>query len=47
MALTQSLLTKLIADNALVELRATAFGIFNLVGDVALLLASVIAGKLW
>lgn len=47
MALTQGLLSKLIADTAPAELRGTAFGIFNLVSGGALLLASIIAGELW
>jgi len=47
MALTQGLLSKLVADTAPAELRGTAFGIFNLVSGGALLLASVIAGSLW
>ena len=47
MGLTQGLLSKLVADNAPADLRGTAFGIFNLVSGVALLLASVIAGILW
>ena len=47
MALTQGLLSKLVADTAPTRLRGTAFGIFNLVSGVALLLASVIAGSLW
>ncbi|MGH6960960.1 MAG: MFS transporter [Dongiaceae bacterium] len=47
MAFTQGLLAKLVADTATAELRGTAFGIFNLVSGVALLLASVIAGALW
>jgi MFS family permease len=47
MGLTQGLLSKLVADNAPAELRGTAFGIFNLVSGVALLLASVVAGSLW
>lgn len=47
MALTQGLLSKLVADTAPVELRGTAFGIFNLISGGALLLASVIAGTLW
>jgi MFS family permease len=41
------LLSKLVADTAPTDLRGTAFGIFNLVSGVALLLASVIAGSLW
>ena len=47
MALTQGLLSKLVADSAPADLRGTAFGIFNLVSGGALLLASVIAGSLW
>jgi MFS family permease len=47
MAVTQGLLSKLVADIAPAELRGTAFGVFNLVSGVALLLASVIAGALW
>jgi MFS family permease len=47
MALTQGLLSKLIADTAPEELRGTAFGLFNLISGGALLLSSVIAGTLW
>ena len=47
MALSQGLLSKLVADTSPAELRGTAFGIFNLISGVALLLASVIAGSLW
>lgn len=47
MALTHGLFAKLVADAAPGELRGTAFGIFNLVGGGALLLASLIAGALW
>ena len=47
MAFTQGLLSKLVADTAPADLRGTAFGIFNIVSGVALLLASVIAGSLW
>jgi len=47
MAFTQGLLSKLIADTAPATLRGTAFGLFNLVSGIALLLASVIAGALW
>lgn len=47
MGVTQGLLSKLVADTAPVRLRGTAFGIFNLVGGLALLLASLIAGALW
>lgn len=47
MALTQGLLSKLVADTVPGRLRGTAFGIFNLVSGAALLLASIIAGILW
>ncbi|AFL52887.1 MFS family permease [Sinorhizobium fredii] len=47
MGFTQGLLTTLIAETAPAELRGTAFGMFNLVTGIALLLASVIAGALW
>ncbi|WP_145143469.1 MFS transporter [Roseomonas gilardii] len=47
MGFTQGLLAKLIADTSPAELRGTAFGMFNLITGVALLLASVIAGALW
>jgi MFS family permease len=47
MALTQGLLSKLVADTAPADLRGTAFGFFNLVSGGALLLASIIAGSLW
>jgi len=47
MGLTQGLFAKLVADVAPAELRGTAFGIFNLAGGGALLLASVIAGAMW
>jgi MFS family permease len=47
MALTQGLLSKLVADTTPAELRGSAFGIFNLVSGGALLLASIIAGLLW
>jgi len=47
MACTQGLLAKLVADTARSGLRGTAFGIFNLVVGIALLLASLTAGVLW
>jgi MFS family permease len=47
MGLTQGLLATLVADSAPEDLRGTAFGIFNLAGGVAMLIASVIAGGLW
>jgi len=36
-----------VADTAPSQLRGTAFGVFNLVSGLAMLLASVIAGGLW
>lgn len=47
MGFTQGLFNAMIADHAPAELRGTAFGMFNLLTGVALLLASVIAGALW
>jgi len=47
MGLTQGLLATLVADVAPAELRGTAFGMFNLLGGLSLLGASVLAGALW
>jgi MFS family permease len=47
MALTQGLLATLVADTAPPELRGTAFGVFNLLTGAVLLLASILAGRLW
>jgi MFS family permease len=47
LALTQGLLSKLIADTAPRALRGTAFGISSLVNAAALLMASLLAGALW
>jgi MFS family permease len=47
LALTQGLLSKLVAGTAPTGLRGTAFGVFNLATGVALLAASVLAGWLW
>ena len=47
MALTQGLLSALVAAVAPEDLRGTAFGLFNLVSGIALLVASVLAGWLW
>ena len=47
MGLTQGLLATMVADTAPADLRGTAFGFFNLVSGVAMLLASVLAGLLW
>lgn len=47
MGMTQGLLAALVADAAEPELRGTAFGLFNFMSGVAMLLASLIAGVLW
>lgn len=47
MGLSQGLLAAMVADTAPVDLRGTAFGFFNLVTGVVLLIASVLAGWLW
>lgn len=47
LAMTQGLLAALVADTAPAELRGTAYGFFNLVSGVAMLVASVLAGLLW
>ncbi len=47
MGLTQGLLATMVTDTAPEALRGTAFGVFNLVAGVAMLVASVLAGLLW
>ncbi len=47
MGLTQGVFAALIIDTTPAELRGTAFGIFNFISGIAMLLASVIAGLLW
>jgi len=47
MGMTQGLLAALVADEAPQNLRGTAFGVFNFVSGIALLLASITAGALW
>ncbi|WP_309684834.1 MFS transporter [Polaromonas sp.] len=47
MAMTQGLLATMVADTAPPDLRGTAFGFFNLVSGLAMLLASTVAGVLW
>lgn len=47
MGITQGLLATMVADTAPEDLRGTAFGFFNLVSGLAMLLASVLAGFLW
>jgi MFS family permease len=47
MALTQGVLAAMVAASAPAALRGTAFGIFGLVGGLAMLVASALAGLLW
>lgn len=47
MGVTQGLLATMVAGAAPAHLRGTAFGFFNLVGGIAMLIASVLAGVLW
>ncbi len=47
MGMTQGLLAAMVADAAPAELRGTAFGFFNLMSGLAMLLASGFAGYFW
>jgi len=47
MGITQGLLATMVADTAPAPLRGTAYGLFNLVSGLAMLVASVLAGLLW
>jgi MFS family permease len=47
MGMTQGLLATMVADTAPEDLRGTAFGLFNLVSGLAMLVSSVLAGLLW
>jgi MFS family permease len=47
MAMTQGLLSAMVAGTAPADLRGTGFGVFNLASGVALLAASAVAGWLW
>jgi len=47
MGITQGLLAAMVASTAPPDLRGTAFGFFNLLSGLAMLLASLIAGLLW
>ena len=47
LGMTQGLLAAMVAHTAPPDLRGTAFGAFNLVSGLALLVASVLAGLLW
>jgi MFS family permease len=44
---TQGLLARMVADTAPAKLRGTAYGFFNLLSGIAMLVASVVAGGLW
>ena len=47
MAMTQGVLAAMVANTAPADLRGTAFGFFNLMSGLSLLVASVLAGWLW
>jgi MFS family permease len=47
MAMSQGLLATMVAEAAPPDLRGTAFGFFNLVSGLAMLVASTLAGVLW
>ena len=47
MGMTQGLLASMVAKTAPGDLRGTAFGFFNLISGLSMLLASVVAGWLW
>jgi MFS family permease len=47
MGITQGLLATMVAAVAPADLRGTAFGFFNLISGLAMLVASVVAGILW
>ena len=47
MGITQGLLATMVAGTAPSDLRGTAYGFFNLVSGLAMLLASVLVGLLW
>lgn len=47
LGMTQGLLATMVADTAPADLRGTAYGFFNLMSGVAMLVASLLAGLLW
>jgi MFS family permease len=47
MAMTQGLLATMVADTAPADLRGTAYGFFNLMSGLSMLVASALAGFLW
>jgi MFS family permease len=47
MGMTQGLLATMVADTSPTDLRGTAFGFFNLLSGLTMLIASGLAGLLW
>lgn len=47
MGFTEGIFIAMVADAAPVDLRGTAFGVFNLLRGILLLIASIVAGLLW
>ncbi len=47
MGMTQGLLARMVADSSPARLRGTAYGFFNLVSGISMLIASAVAGLLW
>ncbi len=47
MGMTQGLLATMVADTAPADLRGTAYGVFNLISGLSMLIASALAGLLW
>jgi MFS family permease len=47
MGMTQGLLAAMVADTAPADLRGTAYGFFNLMSGLAMLVASALAGFIW
>ena len=47
MGFSQGLLAAMVADTAPPQLKGSAFGVFNLVSGISMLVASVLAGSLW
>jgi len=47
LGITQGLLATMVAETAPIDLRGTAYGFFNLISGIAMLMASAAAGLLW
>lgn len=47
MGMSQGLMAKMVADTAPITLRGTAYGVFNLLCGISMLIASGIAGLIW